>query len=481
MFAKLPTELLAILILSFLFRALSSSGDLWLDEAWSLFYALQATTPLTSANVIELLRLDNTHPVNSLWMAAIGDGAPTILYRILSVILGTASIFIAWRIGLQRNRASAIILALLFAVLYPFVFHGSEARGYGPMLFAILLMFYHSERWLATGTQRHADWVAYGFALGLVSHLTVMIAGVSTAVWYIVNYISRQEKSTFIGGIKYLFSGFGFNRVPPAICIVFALCSTIPLLFFPIVGGALTRNIAWDALGDMMSLTFAAGVTIDGTIAAFFYFAFGFMLIWHWRNTQNRNYAYFLTAIILLPFIVVISNVLEWPQPRYFLPSFVAFVLLFGMVIGDVVGGSRLAARAGVSLLVAVMALSAVQVSALIRHGRGDPTAALTHMIAHGSITDPIRVGGYHDFQVSLMLNYAAGRIGAQDRFLYVPRQQIGQNEEGAIDWWIDRRVPPLETLVVPQSDPTISVVLDSAFGTEAPAGIPWVLYRAAP
>ena len=97
-----------ILCLAFALRIAAAQGGLWTDEAWSMVYAQDAGGPL---GVVTRINHDNNHHINTIWLQLTGMGAPSPVMRGLSIISGTASIWIAAMIGARRDGWTAVATA----------------------------------------------------------------------------------------------------------------------------------------------------------------------------------------------------------------------------------------------------------------------------------------------------------------------------------------------------------------------------------
>jgi uncharacterized membrane protein len=119
-------------------RLAAASGDLWLDEIWSVLIA----RTLHSAADVFTLRHDNNHPLNTLYLYLLGQPRLQLEYRLASVLSGVACIglvgYSAWRRWGARESWLATVLC---AVSFPIVLYSSEARGYGLLLFFALMAF----------------------------------------------------------------------------------------------------------------------------------------------------------------------------------------------------------------------------------------------------------------------------------------------------------------------------------------------------
>ncbi len=136
----------AITLAGVLLRCMAARGGLWLDEAWSAMFAQGVATP---AGVLLNINHDNNHHLNTLWLQLVGEGAPPMLQRALSIAGGGAAIPLAAGIARRRGDGAAILAALAFGFAPFLVTYGAEARGYAPMLFAWLCAIDAVDRWLA--------------------------------------------------------------------------------------------------------------------------------------------------------------------------------------------------------------------------------------------------------------------------------------------------------------------------------------------
>src|SRR5262249_34148389 len=142
--------------------------DFWFDEAWSALLVREGVgSPL---DILTRLHVDNNHPLNSLFLYALGDRSAWIVYRIPSLLFGIASVVLAGRIMSQRGRVQAVVAMILIGCSYPLIAYSSEARGYAAMIFFVLLALDAYERYLITraGLPLTAVWT--GVLLGFLAH-----------------------------------------------------------------------------------------------------------------------------------------------------------------------------------------------------------------------------------------------------------------------------------------------------------------------
>lgn len=181
---------LAIAAAGLALRLAAARGGLWLDEAWSAAFAADVGTPL---GVFLNIHHDNNHHLNTLWLQSVGIDAPSIVQRGLSIVSGTIAIIVAALIVAPRGHAAAIIAATLFAVSPILVTYGSEARGYAPMVLALLIVILIVDRWLAAPRERPlAVALAIVCLLGTLAQLT-FVFGLCAVVGWILLRRWREE------------------------------------------------------------------------------------------------------------------------------------------------------------------------------------------------------------------------------------------------------------------------------------------------
>src|SRR5262249_4135081 len=119
-------------------RGAASSGDLWLDEVWSVEVAQRLHSGL---GVFTEIHQSNNNHLNTLFLYLLGKQSNLFVYRIPCVIAGVAAVLVAGHIGLRRGGVEAILAMVLTAFSYPLIHYSSEARGYGLAVLFDLLAF----------------------------------------------------------------------------------------------------------------------------------------------------------------------------------------------------------------------------------------------------------------------------------------------------------------------------------------------------
>lgn len=369
----------------------ASSGGLWLDEAWSLVMA--GGVPLITG-VFANIHHDNNHHLTTLWLQLLGDQAPPVLQRGLSILCGTASIGVAALIGQRRSGWVAVAMAALFAISPFFVLYGSEARGYAPVTLAILTMLWLLQR--PDPSTRALVWTAL---LGTLSHLVMLPA------------------ILLLGAVRWLDGVGGAGPVE-------ATRRTARIMVAPILAAALVAAIifgaAWAGQGGMTiggyeAYAFAG---VKGALVELIRLVTGSGPYWAvlivallcastWPSL--RGVAGFTVLIAAMPLAVLLLHPGNTHFSRYFLISGIGLLLLLGDRIGTMLENGGWRRAAAVAAIVLFGLGSVVQIRALASDGRGRIDLAVAAMQAAHPGPTTVIVGGARDMAP---LRVAALRIG---------------------------------------------------------------------
>jgi len=227
-------------VLGILLRLRGVFTDFWLDEIWGLRIALSAPSPLA---LITRIHQDTNHPLVSMVLWAIGPVLHWEWYRLLSLACGIGTIF------LIRNPTYRVLAAFSF----PLIVYSSEARGYAPAAF-FLLVAYTTRRRLLFGI---------AIILAILSHLS----GVAVYLGFLA--VDRDWKKHiapiafcgwyFFVKVRHLVPGGGPRWTPE---------------FFPIAIGILTLTIVIIEIvrlaraRDRSAIFFAVAIIVGPLIAA---------------------------------------------------------------------------------------------------------------------------------------------------------------------------------------------------------------------
>jgi hypothetical protein len=149
--------------------------DMWLDEIWSLNMGLTASSAINVATVYKFQH-DNNHILNTVWLHFLGGDRPFYAYRLLSFFCGVLALPLTWALCRRHGEKAAFLGTFLIATWYQFAHYTSEARGYAPMLFFILLAWWSLERYLDRMKWYDALAFIVSCVLGVLSHFTFIFA-----------------------------------------------------------------------------------------------------------------------------------------------------------------------------------------------------------------------------------------------------------------------------------------------------------------
>ncbi len=339
-------------------RIAAAQGALWLDEAWSAWSAHEVATPL---GVFAHFHHDNNHHLNTLWLQMVGISAPPLLQRAFSILCGTLAIPLAARIVGRRGRRAGIIAALLFAVSPLLVNYGSEARGYAPMLLALLAALYFTARWLDDPAARiPAIALFLAVLLGMLSQLTFALGAAALCLWVAVSLFVRLPRRPAIAATLRF-------ALPTALAGLGALA----LVFLPALGDGGFRfgsytPFSWRdwlhgvsamltgsgggiiAIGAMLALLLAAlavrGQAPVPRIEGYFRFAIATLLVVPLLQIGNASIAryYLVSAIGVLALTAIAAAVLlrraGWPRG-------LALILLATITLASLIADQNLIAN----------------------------------------------------------------------------------------------------------------------------------------
>jgi hypothetical protein len=144
---------------------------LWWDEGWSVYFA---TTPVE--NLMELTAVDIHPPLYylllHLWIGLVGAGPLAV--RLLSALVGTATIPLLYLVGKRLFGTRAGVLAALLLAISPFhIYYSQEVRMYGLVTLLGLAAFGFALHW-EPGIQRSGN-LGFGAWAGYVVAATAAL------------------------------------------------------------------------------------------------------------------------------------------------------------------------------------------------------------------------------------------------------------------------------------------------------------------
>jgi uncharacterized membrane protein len=451
------------LLLAFVLILAAASGDLWLDEIWSV----QIARTLHSAADVFTLRHDNNHPLNTLYLYLLGQPRLQLEYRLASVLAGIACIglvgYSAWRKWGARESWLAILLC---AVSFPIILYSSESRGYGLLLFFALLAYVAWSR-----AMEHARWPALvlfwtACVLGLLSQFTFVVALFAFAVGQLAadqeskSGKDRLAKLAWMLGVPALFAAWWY-------------------WFFigrQVVGGA-DATETWPIVAEAATLLLG----LQDTSPLRFVAAFGVLAIvatgvQQLRRQRDGQWLFFACIVLVGPALLLLASHGRIVQVRYFLACFPFFLLLGSRLLGLAWERSGRGGRGLLILVSGIYLAGNLQRDAfLVKEGRGGYSKAIAYMLQQ-TPQGPVLVASDHDFRNSLVLDFHAARLPGGERVHYVGEAQAPQVKP---EWFLMHSqqlhyAPPQQISV----DGVGTYLLVQSYGYAGLSGWNWYLYR---
>jgi hypothetical protein len=487
-----------VLLAALALRIMAARGELWLDEIWSLNLLTLASSPL---DIFWRLTHDNNHHLNSLYLYYLGDDASVLARRSLAIGFGVASVAMAGLIGLRRGRSAALITMGLMALSYPMIHYSSEARGYGPMMFFVLLAFYGLEGFLNERRMAYSWLFALAISLGFLSHMTIVFACLAFGLWGTVAILwdaatARQAMKDFLrcfapvillGGavLAVMFAGALVN----GFFIGGGRIIAVGDHFIPFVSGT----------SVLLQLELGLPFSVDPVISLAAFLVLGLGIIVTLLRQGDGRWGFYVIVLLVVPLVMLAIRIPYGAYPRYFLYSGVFLLVLLGQSLAAL-GKSG---RPGKALLALLLVLFVVGQGFLIgdflKYSRGQHKEALEY-IASVSDAETVTLGSDKDFLSKTMINYYEPRRTDGRTFVYIedfetatvnPDWLLMVRSEcpGAIPLEVcdllrrDRRdvaAPPVLRHQVPGSDDVVVYNLDREFLHWGLSGWNWSLYRKA-
>lgn len=467
---------LAILILGLALRVLSARGDLWIDEIWTLNLL---TTIRSPGEVFWNISHDNNHFLNSLWMYIVGlDGSP-LLFRLPSVIIGTLSIAVAGRIGARSGAAAGIIAAFIFAVGFPFVNYGSEARGYAGLILALLVAIDALDRALPLlhdhrsqpefNRQRWTLGLAVGG--GALCHLT-MVAGTGILALGLICHLvcarSRPRLATMMKDLTRLFLPAALLVLPAVGAVAAGILikghmtvggtSYAPSRFLTGYGGMADATLGFTANGPAWLSILVAGA--------------GLTSAWQVKLLSGVRGWTALIGLGLVPGTIALANPPNTDYPRYFLVCGILLALTLAEAAGRALGARRSVWLVSALLLLFAGGQTALNVRLLV-YGRGNVSEMVAMMASGPSAT----YAAPFSTAFQLAINYHSYR-----RNFSIERIALPLTCETKPDWYIVDASP--DTGLAPETlelgPENCRITFDEAMDlpTSSLSGRHWTLFK---
>jgi hypothetical protein len=472
--AAAVTVVLAGLVL----RVAGASGEIWFDEIWTLnLLAERAPSPF---HVFWSVQHDNAHPLYGFYAWFMPDHPHPLLYRLPAIILGAGTVLVAGMIGCRRGPAEALFAMVLAAFSYPLVHYGSEARGYGPMLFCLLVAFYLIEGDLQDGGVRRRAWVAVALVGAALFHPTAGLAAIAFGLWFVADRF--RETGSLARAVAQAFR-------------YFHLAIGVLLFLFSVFAAAvLVRGFQWGdfvgpagfaerfiaQVGEMVKLLWGlpailpawAGLGAVGMVAIAF-------IAWLFRQGDRRAPLYGI-VLLVIPAALFLSSMPSNVFGRYFLFALVFLIPLAAQGLGGAWQRGPMGKAISLVLLGMFLAGSAWSNALFLAHGRGDARAAIAYLGEAARGRTKVRFAADHKFRIGTTFTYHVRDAAPGKRLEIVPVTAMGSTPPR----WLVKHRNASSGAAAPGAPPQRVRVgrafytLDRVYPYWGLSGFQWMVYR---
>ncbi len=454
--------LAACLALFAALRLLAAAGDFYVDEIWSFFFARQLTSPLDAFR----LNHDNNHILNTLYLYLLGgkpfvfDGKPTFMpHRLVSVITGTASVWLLWKIASRRGRVEAFAALFLGGLSFPLVLYSSEARGYGLEMMFALASFLLARRYM----DGKGAWTAVLFwaaaILAFLSHSSFVFIYLGLLIWTSVEQMRSHPVKTALGRTVFV------HLVPASFLALYYLFFLKTMVY----GGGEVEGV-FKVVSETASMALglpSGGIAGHLSLAAFIVLAVSGMCLL--RGSSEP--VFFLSALFIVPALTTSTIKPEFLYFRYFLVCFPFFYLLAAYALSALYRKPLWGRLVFFAMLGAYGVLNVNSTAGLIREGRGAYYEAVGYMVSESP--GDVVAGGDHDFRNKLVLDFYSRYFPAK-RIIYLDRQS---RLEYAPDWLLLHSVDKSRRPPQYQFDSGRRFTLERSYGFSGVSGWSWHVY----
>lgn len=447
-------------------RLAASLDDFYIDEIWSFFLARQ----MGSLTDVFKLNHDNNHILNTAYLYFIGgephtiSGSPSfLLHRLLSVVTGTVSMWLIWKIAVKKGRVEAFTALVLAGLSFPLIVYSSEARGYGPQMMFALASFLFCREYLSGRGALYAVLLWVAAVAAFLSHSSFIYIYAGLIFW------SAYVEAT--------------HRRPGQAMLRLAMLHAVPLVFLVLyylfflkgmVYGGGEVGGAWKEV--LVTASMALGSGSGGpygyiSLAVIFLLsAAGLLAV---RKNDSGELVFFIAAIFFVPTLIVLVMKPEFLYFRYFLVCFPFFYLLAAYALSLLYAKGAWGKAAFSAALVFFIILNLWNSTDLIRKGRGGYSEALIYMAGATEGTE-IVIGSDHDFRNKLVLDFYS-RFIRDKAVVYLDKEA---RQEGAAQWMIRHSVDKAYSPPAYLFESGHRYTLARSYGFAGVSGWSWFLYK---
>jgi len=393
-------------IIGLVLRIMAASDSLWLDELWSMLLVRDLAQPFA---VFYAVSHDNNHFLNAFWLALIGPDHDALLIRAPSVLFGVLTVAAAARLGSRSGPYVAFVTALLFAVAYPMVHYGSEARGYGGLILATVVAIDAFERALINPQGRDRILLGIAIGFGTLSHLTMIIPAGILGIVALVHFGRSRDALGAIDPSLALFRPAMIAIFPTAIAMAAGIFVTGHFK----IGGTdpFTVSGFMAGFGGISALSLGLPISLWSNLAAIG--AVGFIAVLSAvmdRGSSPSRRTLTALNLVIIPLLVFVAHVNNTVYPRYFLFSGVVLLIVVGDFIGRALGKGGAFRAVGAGTLALLILGHGANLTQFFKTGRGNYDVIVSRMTEAG----PTVYVSNETFKNGTMVDYYALRREVQ-------------------------------------------------------------------
>jgi hypothetical protein len=414
----------AILLVAAALRVAASRGEFWLDEVWSYNLAAEAKGPL---DALLGIRVDNSHPLNTLLMYWIGPDQAPAVYRIPSILAGVGAAALAGLIALRWGRLESITVLAMSACSFLLIQYSSEARGYSLAIFFSMLSLLLGMRYV----ERPRWWIAAllwaSLAAAVLSHLTAAVFYASFLLWS--SYALLRAPGNGKGAAGAILT---LHAVPLSLLTLYYMMCVRKM---EMSGG--NNDGTLNILARALTLWVGAPRGAAGALAAFVALVAAALGLWLLARKGSRLWVFFGSLVPLFASIPLVAPPNEAIFERHFLVCLSFGLILLGLALAwPCSKGAWGKAIFGIALA-GFLAGNTFHAAWLLKVGRGQ-CVELVRYLDRNSPGEVVSVAGLYDFRTYTMLRFHLGQASFHKTLHYVPRER----DDTEIAYWFiqDRR-----------------------------------------
>ncbi len=402
----------ALIVLGGALRFEASRTLFWFDEILSWHVAH------VSPNAVHVLfgePVDNNHPLNTLWIYALGERMWWPAYRQLAVFTGTALLALLAMIARSDSAVTALI-TLMLASFSPFLIqYASEARGYAPAMLFAVACFELARRYLIQPRRLFSLGFTACAVLGILSHTSFLYAYLAIAAWSTVVLWQRETRRNLCRLLVRL------HVVSVTFIVIFYI---LVLRHLEAAGG--TPYSSWRGARDAIAWTF--GWPHSGWMTPVICASIAAMLINEIIRMMRHHQAewiFYAIVIFIAPPLALIAWRQPFVYPRYFAITAPFILLLVGQSLARSWQQAG-APRFGCVIFLGLVLWGDVHCYIELRSpGRGQYLAAIDYILAH---TDgPASIASHQDARNELTFDFYRRYLPPNRPIEYIKKDQLAE------------------------------------------------------